>query len=116
MKKMRQSLKIKEIGAALVREGFITLDQQAPALGLARSTTWVILKANHKHSGLSAAVINRMLAAPALPPLVRIKLHEYIEEKSAGLYGHSRQQLLRFTDRLALRLVGQSRAKSQTGY
>ena len=114
--KKRQSLKIREIGDALATEGFITLDQQARALGLARSTTWTILKANHKGSGLSAAVINRMLAAGPLPPLVRVRVHEYIEEKAAGLYGHSKKQLRRFTDRLSLRPVGQVPAKLLAGY
>ena len=65
------------------------LDDQANALGLSRSTTWTILKGRHKASGLSADIINRMLAAPRLPPLVRAKVLEYVEEKTAGRYGHS---------------------------
>jgi hypothetical protein len=65
-------------------------------LGLPRSTTWTILKGNHKNSGLSAATINRILATPQLPPIVRAKIHEYIEEKIAGLYGDSKTQLRRF--------------------
>ena len=60
MMKGRQTLKIRELGDALISEGFVTLDEQALALGLCRSTTWTILKANHKSSGLSATVINRM--------------------------------------------------------
>ncbi len=55
------------------------------ALGLCRSTTWTILKANHKSSGLSEALINRILRAPQLPPLVRSALLEYVDEKAAGL-------------------------------
>ena len=98
--KARQSSKIKELGDALVVEGLVTLDQQADALGLSRSTTWTILKANHKASGLSATIINRMLAAPRLPMLARAKLLEYIGEKSAGLYGGSKIQLRRFANRV----------------
>ena len=102
MKKTRQSLKIREIGDALASEGFITLDEQARALGLCRSTTWTLLKANHKSSGLSASVINRMLASPRLPALARSRILEYVEDKMAGLYGHSQAQLRRFTARLSI--------------
>jgi hypothetical protein len=108
--KARQSRKIREIGDALVREGFLTLDQQADALGLCRSTAWTILRANHKTSGLSAAIINRMLAAPRLPPLVRATILEYVEEKLAGSYGHSTKQLRRFTAGLITRPARRSGA------
>ena len=99
--KTRQSRRIRELGDALVTGGYVTIDQQAKALGLGRSTAWTILKANHKASGLSAAVINRMLAAPRLPPLVRDKIFEYIDEKVAGSYGHSKTQIRRFSARLS---------------
>ena len=109
--KTRQSCKIRELGDSLITEGLLTLDQQAQALGLGRSTAWTILKANHKASGLSAAIINRMLAAPRLPVLVRAKILEYIDEKNAGVYGHNKIQLRRFTSRLSVRAVHQARAK-----
>jgi hypothetical protein len=109
MMKQRQSSKISEIGDALVASGISTLDQQASALGLSRSTTWTILRANHKASGLSAAVINRMLAVPQLPPLVRAVLVEYIGEKTTGVYGHSELQRRRFTARLSLEQIRASR-------
>jgi hypothetical protein len=63
--KSRQAAKIRERGQSLIDAGFVTLDQQPEALGLARSTTWTILRASHKGSGLSAAGINRMLLSPA---------------------------------------------------
>ena len=97
----RQSCKIKEIGDALIRSGFLTLDEQARALGLSRSTTWTIRKANYKGSGLSAGLISRMLSAPQLPPMVRAILVEYVAEKSAGLHGHRKLQLRRFASRLS---------------
>jgi hypothetical protein len=56
--KARQAAKIRELGHALVDAGFLTLDEQSKALGLARSTTWTILRASHKGSGLSAASSN----------------------------------------------------------
>jgi hypothetical protein len=94
--KLRQNVRIYDLGATLVESGFITLDEQSTALGLPRSTTWTIVSGNHKASGLSAAIIIRLLSAPHLPALVRIKLLTYVDEKLAGLYGHNRVQLIRF--------------------
>ena len=100
--KARQSAKIRELREALVAAGFLTLDDQSKALGLSRSTTWTILKGNHKGSGLSAAIIDRMLAAPMLPTLVRAKIHEYTKDKTAGLYGDNETLIRKFTARLSL--------------
>jgi hypothetical protein len=91
---------IQRIGDALVTEGFVTLDEQAKALGLPRSTTWTILRANHKKSGLSAAIVDQILKAPRLPGPVRAKVLQYVEEKSAGLHGHNKLQQRRFAARL----------------
>jgi hypothetical protein len=100
--KARQSSKIRELAEAIKSAGFLTLDEQAKTLGLSRSTAWTIRKASHKASGLSASIINRMLAAPELPPLARTKILEYVEEKAAGLYGGSRSQRRKFAARLAI--------------
>jgi hypothetical protein len=43
-----------------------------------------------------------MLVSPQLPPLVQLKILEYIEEKAAGLYGHGKTQLRRFAARLSV--------------
>jgi hypothetical protein len=99
-KKSLQSDKIKQIGEALIRSGLVTLDQQSRALSLSRSTAWTILNPKHKGSGLSPTVIKQMLMAPRLPPLVRAKLLEYIEQKIAGSYGHGPHQVRRFVARL----------------
>jgi hypothetical protein len=107
--KARQSSKIRELGDALIAEGYLTLDEQARGLGLGRSTTWTILKGNHKTSGLSAGIINRMLAAPRLPALVQARILEYIDEKTAGLYGHNNRQLRRFTVGLPVKPADQAR-------
>jgi len=101
--KSRQASKIRELGQALVDAGFLTLDEQAKALGLARSTTWTILKASHKGSGISAAIIKRMLLSPQLPPIARAKIVEYTEDKLAGAYGGSRTQRRRFFARLSIK-------------
>jgi hypothetical protein len=99
--KALQRLKIRKLRDALVNAGLVTLDAQAEALGLRRSTTWAILQANHKASGLSAAIVNRMLESPHLPQTVRATLFEYIEEKSAGYYGASVIQRRRFAARVS---------------
>src|SRR5215467_287098 len=98
--KARQLSKIRELRLALRRAGLIGLDEQARALGLPRSTTWKILKGGNKASGLSAMVISRMLSEPRLPPVVRIKILEYVREKADGLYGHGKRELLRFSGRI----------------
>ena len=101
--KARQCAKMRELREALVATGILTLDEQSKVLGLSRSTTWTILKGNHKGSGLSANIINRMFLSPRLPPPVRAKLLEYIDEKAAGLYGDSKVGCRKFSTRLALK-------------
>jgi len=103
--KARQRAMIRELGHVLVDAGFLTLDEQSKALGLARSTTWTILRASHKGSGLSAAIISRMLLSPQLPPLARSKILEYATDKLAGVYGGSRRWRRRFFARLSIKSV-----------
>jgi hypothetical protein len=102
--KDRQCAKIKEIGEALASVGYRTLDGQAEVLGLCRSTTWTLIKCSHKASGLSAHLINQMLASPKLPPPVREKIIEYVAERLTGAYGHSRAQRRHFAARLTITL------------
>jgi hypothetical protein len=108
--KARQKAKIKEIGDALRAAGYLTIDSQAEALGLGRSTAWTLLRAEHKTSGLSSAVVDRMLAAPKLPPAVQKKVLEYIAEKSAGLYGHCPKQRRRFLERMSSQMLKEKEA------
>jgi hypothetical protein len=98
--KARQTAKTREIVEALVTAGYDTLDSQAAALGLSRSTTWTIIKATHKSSGLSVKTLKRMLSAPGLHPLVRRKILEYIEERNDGRYGNTGKSLRWFNQRL----------------
>ena len=86
----RQSAKIRELRPALITAGIFALDEQAEVLGLCRSTAWAVLNGQNKKGGLSAPTVNRILAAPRLPAFVRAKILEFIEEKAAGLYGHSK--------------------------
>jgi hypothetical protein len=98
--KARQSCKIKEIGEALITAGFVSLGEQARALGLPRSTAWTVVAARHKASGLSSTIIKRMLTAPQLPSALRVRIVEYVRAKVAGLYGHSETQRHRFATQL----------------
>jgi hypothetical protein len=67
--KARQSLKIRELGQGLITAGLLTLDGQAKAPGVPRSTAWTILKARYKNYGLSAKLINQPHVGFAhLPP------------------------------------------------
>ena len=101
--KLRQSAKLREITAALEADGFIGLDAQATALGLSRSTAWTIVSGSHKHSGLTATTLNRMLASPLLKKRARAKILEYIAEKRAGHYGTSKIGLRKLDQRLEAR-------------
>jgi hypothetical protein len=104
-KKARQSARIREITDALVSSGYYTLDEQAKALGLGRSTAWAILKHGYKNTGMSAAVVERVLSSAQLPTPVRAKVNEYVVEKIQGRYGHSREQRRRFYAHLYTRLA-----------
>ena len=96
----RQTQRIRDIRATLIGRGFVSLDEQAAALGLSRSTTWAVLQGNHKCTGLRAALVARMLASPKLPLATRATLLNYIHEKSQGAYGHNYLQRQRFIAQL----------------
>ena len=114
MSRALQASKIREIGKALTAVGYLELDDQADALGLCRSTTWAVMQANYKHSGLTAGVIMRMLDSGRLPDVVRSKVLEYVDEKLSCRYGHSAKQLLHFSRRLsALQDSGAARFDSR---
>jgi hypothetical protein len=98
----RQRAKIREFQQALNAAVMRTLDKQAAVLTLSRSTTWNLLKGKHKGSGISAAIINRMLLSSRLPPPVRTTILQYVAEKTAGLYGDSALRLRKFTAQLSV--------------
>jgi hypothetical protein len=97
----RQGDKIRELRHALIDAGIVSLDQQAAALGLPRSTTWFVLQGMHKCSGLRAGLIARMWRAPGLPAAVRSVLTDYVIERSRGAYGHDHKKRRRFVAHLA---------------
>ena len=105
--KLRQSTSIREIANALTASGCYTLDEQAKALGISRSTAWTILKSPHKSSGLSAKLIGRMLTGNQLPPVARVRILEYVGEKAAGNFGHSARLRRKFVTALSATSVGE---------
>jgi predicted DNA-binding transcriptional regulator AlpA len=98
----RQWAKVGQIREALLDAGYRTLDAQAEALGISRSTAWSILRSKHKSTGLSTAVILTMLSKSQLPPAVRDRLREYVEEKALGLYGDKPFRVRQFMRRLSV--------------
>jgi hypothetical protein len=98
--KTKQLAKIAELRQALLIQGFISVSQQAAALGLSRSTTWHLLKGSHKSSGLSATVLTRMLTSPQMPPEAKRIIEDYVQEKMAGAYGHKTSRVRVFRARL----------------
>jgi len=100
--KARQSAKIAELRKILEQAGYHSLSEQAVVLGLSRSTTWALLKANHKASGVSGSIIKRMLRSSALPLAVGQWIDEYVREKLAGKYGHRRNRLRIFKAQVEL--------------
>jgi hypothetical protein len=111
--KARQARKIEQPKEVFLINGRLRVKEQAKLLGLCRSTAHAVLQGSYKHSGLSAAIINRMVACPNLPESARTIILEYCGEKIAGLYGHTCSQRRKFMAALATEqnLDGQYRRK-----
>jgi predicted DNA-binding transcriptional regulator AlpA len=71
------------ISEALISSGYTSLDEQAKALGLGRSTAWNIIKHKHKLGRLSAKTIDRILKNSKTPPIVRAGVEQYLFERPA---------------------------------
>ena len=95
--KEKQASKLAEIREALVAAGYDTTAKQAAALGVCRSTAWVVLNRD-KRAGPSAKVIKRILSSPQVPTAVRRKVEQYVKQKIRGLYGHSEPRTQWFSD------------------
>src|SRR6476620_10330596 len=100
--KARQCSKIAELRGLLEQSGYRSLDKQAGALGLSRSTTWAILQVSYKASGVSGSIIKKMLQSPELPPPVRQWIDQYVSEKLSGAYRHGTKRLRNFKAQVAI--------------
>ena len=78
----RSTNRIQDITEALVASGYTSLDEQAKALGICRSTAWTIITKKHKLGRLSAKTIARILANPDTPPSVRSVVKQYLAERA----------------------------------
>ena len=96
----RQAERLKELKTVLVNSGLVSLDKQATALGLSRSTAWSLFQGAHKSSGLHPILIRRMLSSERLPPAARTVILTYIQERCRGDYGDSAALRHRFIQRL----------------
>src|SRR5882757_2287503 len=111
--KVRLTSKLAEIRDALISAGFDTTAEQAAVLGLSRSTAWVFLNRDNR-AGPSAKVVKGALSSTKIPPSVRKKIEEYVEEKSLGLYGRGKEPSKSF--RVALQLpIGEVRTARSNG-
>src|SRR5262245_58295860 len=77
------AVRLKRISEALLACGYSTLDEQAKALGVSRSTAWTIVKTKHKCDRLHAKTIKRILENPETPPRVRAAVQHYLAESPA---------------------------------
>ena len=95
--KARLASKIAEVRDALIAAGHTTTAEQAIALGVTRSTAWALLNRPGK-VGPSAIVLKRILSSQSLPQEARLKVEEYIKDKSAGRYAHHESRVRVFRD------------------
>jgi hypothetical protein len=92
--------KMREIAECLKRCGRLTVDSQAKALGVSRSTAWAMLSGRYKVSGISARVVKQILSSQELPPEVRAKVVEYVADKVSGKFSCNATRLRRFRSRM----------------
>jgi hypothetical protein len=76
------TVRLQDIGDALVAAGYTSLDEQAKALGVTRSTAWNIVNGKNKLDRLARKTTKRILANPDTPPSVRAIIQQYLAERS----------------------------------
>src|SRR6516225_175333 len=83
----RQAARLAAVRGALIAAGYETTAKQARALGVCRSTAWVVLNRDDR-AGPSAMMLKRILSSPKLPFSARRKIEQYFFEKIADRIGH----------------------------
>jgi hypothetical protein len=77
---VRPTSPFQQIAEALIEAGYKSLDAQAKALGIHRSTAWTIIKSRHKLGRLNTKTTQQILANPETPPAVRAVVEKYLAE------------------------------------
>ena len=83
------------ITEALIQSGYRSLDAQARALGISRSTAWTIISGKHKRGRLHVNTTVKMLANPALPVQVRAVVEAYAASIDLDTAPRSRRRVQR---------------------
>ena len=78
----RRKIPIQPIAEALIEAGYTSLDEQAKALGLSRSTAWTIAKTKHKLGRLNTKTTRCILANPETPVSIRAIIHSILDLKN----------------------------------
>jgi hypothetical protein len=81
-KKLARKIPSRLIADALIEEGYLSLDAQAKALGLNRSTVWTIMKATQKLGRLNSKTALCILANPSTPVSVRAIIDAMFDTKT----------------------------------
>ena len=91
------------ISEALIASGYTSLDEQAKALGINRSTAWTIIKTKHKLGRLSTKTTKRILSNPNTPPPVRAVVLQYLAERDPMRYDAASTRSVRHASRVNVR-------------
>ena len=75
-----RKIPIQLIAEAVIKTGYNSLDAQAKALGLTRSTTWTIMKTKHKLGHLNNKTARSILANPDTPESLRELIQIMLEQ------------------------------------
>lgn len=75
-----RKIPIQLIADALIKTGYSSLDAQAKALGLRRSTTWNIMKTKHKLGHLNNKTTRCILTNPDTPESLRELIQRMLGE------------------------------------
>ena len=70
------------VANALIKAGYVSLDAQAKALGVSRSTAWTIVKAKQKLGCLNNKTVRNILANPDTPASVRETVRTLMDQEN----------------------------------
>jgi hypothetical protein len=77
-----RKIAIQPIANAVIEAGFTSLDAQAKALGVSRSTAWTIMKAKHKLGRLNSKTARCIVANPNTPASVRELVQIMLDDRN----------------------------------